>query len=383
MRGLSTIIGCSVGGISACSMCINDTGRVYSFGVHTQKAHGHKKSIISKPKMIKHLENVKSISCGRGHTLCLDMEGNVYGFGKITKGRLGISKKQGLLSLPKLVNIPQKIGLSLIKEISCGYDFSMCLSRDGELYSFGANYYGQLGHGDTVTLNHPKKIEIMKEVDFVQCSYFYVICKNIDDEIFVWGINDNGQLGIGHKKNQMTPFKHENWMKDVVDVKCGREHTLVLTSTLDVYSFGENFTGKLGRVTERNKSFSLTIIPNLSQIIRIECGFNYSMCIDIENNLFVFGDNTHGQLGLGDVNDRFSPTKHPSLSNIIDISSGGCHTFVKTVENQIFAFGINNFSQLGIDTHGEDVLIPTRVFKGKEDIWCSNNINPRAKSARN
>merc|ERR1711982_94498 len=104
-------------------------------------------------------------------------------------------------------------------------------------------------------------------------------------------------------------------------------------------------------------------------------------CIDINNNLFVFGCNRFGQLGLGDKDYRYKPIKHPSLSNIIDISKRGNHTFVKTSNNEIYAFGRNYYSQLGIKTEHKQ-LTPIRVFENNEDIWFSNINKSKAKSAR-
>ena len=106
------------------------------------------------------------------------------------------------------------------------------------------------------------------------------------------------------------------------------------------------------------------------------------MCIDSSNDLYVFGYNVYGQLGLGDTKHRYKPIKHPSLSNIIDISKGGKNTFVKTSNNEIYAFGYNNSSQLGIKTEHDNQITPIRVFEDNEDIWFSNINKSKAKSAR-
>ena len=106
------------------------------------------------------------------------------------------------------------------------------------------------------------------------------------------------------------------------------------------------------------------------------------MCIDSDNNLYLFGTNSFGQLGLGDTYHRFAPVKHPSLVNVIDISSKGQHTFVKTSNNEIFSFGFNVSVQLGIKTEDKYQIIPIRVFEDNENIWHSNIPKSKAKSAR-
>ena len=105
------------------------------------------------------------------------------------------------------------------------------------------------------------------------------------------------------------------------------------------------------------------------------------MCINANYDLYVFGDNFYGQLGLRDIDNRRQPIKHP-ISNIIDISSGGNRTFVKTSNNEIYAFGNNSYSQLGTITEDEDELIPIRVFQENEDFWYSNTERSKTKSAR-
>jgi len=260
----------------------------------------------------------------------------------------------------------------------------MCLNENGEVYSFGFNFGGQLGLGNNEeNYNSPQIICSLKDVEFIECGGYHAFCKTLNNEIFCWGRNDRGQLGLENTDDQNTPILCSSLSnEDVIDIKCGESFTLVLTSNGDVLSCGSNYLSQLGRETDGHYySSSFQKIEDLSEISRIECGCDHSLCIDINNDLYVFGANYLGQLGLGDTDKRNKPMKHPSLSNIIDISNGGHHSFVKTSNNEIYAFGNNESSQLGIKTEHEDQFTPIRVFEDNEDIWYSN-IKSKAKSAR-
>ena len=300
---------------------VSSDGRVYVLGgVRNRNTIAEERLI---PTIIPFLNNIVAIATGDYHTVCLDFHGNVYGFGSNGQGQLGLGKDVEDCTLK-----PQKVKLPSIKQVSCGDSFTVCLSDDGDLYSFGANDNGQLGLGEDGDCFFPKKIECLKDVDFVHCSYDSAFCKDLNNDVFCWGNNWKGQLGIGGYDTQYTPVKCSLWPKDVIDIKSGKYHTLVLTATQEVYSCGRNYNGQLG--FQCSSVSKLKKIAALANIIRIECGKEQSMCIDIDNNFYLFGSNNYGQLGLGDAKNCLEPTIHPSLLNVIDISNGGNHSFVKT-----------------------------------------------------
>ena len=370
-------------------MCISSDGEVFSCGAISNGVHGHEEESVFPFKKIPSLKNIKSISCSGEQTMCLDYNGNVFIFGSNHYGKLGIGKYANTL---RFTHEPQKIDLPPIREVCCGSFFNICLSEDGEVFSFGRNSKGELGLGNNVDYNLPQKIESLKDVDFIECGIDFSFAK-CNNAVYCWGNNTKGQLGNGNTTNINEPTKCNNWPDDVIDIKCGSAHTLVLTSTQEVYSCGDPLYGSLGRICEFvSESTELKKIDCLSEIIKIECGWSSSMCVDIHGSIFVFGDNHNGQLGL--IHDEIeritvfsikqtTPIKNPSLSNIIDISKGGKHTFVKTSNNEIYAFGSNEYAQLGIKTKDKNQTTPVQVFQGNEDIWSSNiNCTSRIKSAR-
>ena len=375
-RVLSTII-CSDDYNFGFTLSISNDKRVFVIGSHNEGAHGFK-GFVFPPRSIPSLINIVAIAGKESHTLCLDMDGNVFSFGNNYYGQLGIGKTATLV---KWTNEPQRIDLPPIRQISAGCNFSICLSESDDLYSFGRNVFGQLGIGNsTACYISPQKIESIQDVDFVECGGSYALCKTLTNEIYAWGLNEDGQLGLGHCISQNAPIK-TSWPDNIVDIKCSSFHTVALTLEGEVFSCGDNTLRELGR-DAGEKSGDLLQITNIPTIIRIECGYHSSLCFDVDYNMYVFGYNHHGQLGLGHKEITKEPVKNPSVSDIIDVSSGGYHTFVKTSNNEIYAFGLNKFSQLGIKTVHEYQLTPIRVFEDNEDIWFSNINKSKAKSAR-
>ena len=250
------------------TLSISNHKEVYSMGRTNYGENGHEENITI-PTIISRLQNIKSISCGRSHSMCLDSDGNVFTFGYNQDGQTGTGKKFKVKKnnfLKKIVfdftNKPQKVDLPPIKQISSGESFNMCVSESGEVYAFGCNMYGELGLGHSLPQTTPKKIEILKDVDFVDCGSNHTFCKTLNDEIFCWGRNCFGSLGLGNSKPYATPVKCEDCPKDIIDIKCGHEKTFILTLNHEVYSCGNNENNQLGRDTLNGETFSPTFQKN-------------------------------------------------------------------------------------------------------------------------
>lgn len=366
-------------------LCVSDDGDVYMW--HTEKTQekndGDSKGVrIRGLRKINDLKNIKMIDCGSNHFMCLDCDGNVFTFGFNEEGQLGIGKSRDDISH---TFIPQKIKVPPCKQVSCGMKFSFCLTEEGRLYSFGTNRNRYLGleNNSLESYNSPQLITNVNNVEYIACGHFHSICKTYDNKYYSCGDNRCGQLGHGDNMYGYGFIQCHNWPDNIISIRCGLVHSLLLTSEGYIYSFGFNGTGQLGINDKNIESTNIpTLIRDVPEMKSIYCGYCYSACIDVNDNMWVFGSNDSGQLGLGDKENRYKPVLQPTLSNVIDISLGTYTTFVKTQYNKIYAFGGNREFQLESKTPKKRQLTPIQTFIGNEDIWSSSTRKSKQKSAR-
>jgi alpha-tubulin suppressor-like RCC1 family protein len=134
---------------------------------------------------------------------------------------------------------------------------SLLLTSAGQVLSFGCAQYGQLGHGysagkqlpDTL---RPKYIEDLSHlrVTCVSAGELHSAVVTSDGDVYSWGDGFCGQLGLGNKEPQMKPQPVvEGGLEDecVLSVSCGARHTLCVTEEGEVFSFGLGHFGVLGR----------------------------------------------------------------------------------------------------------------------------------------
>ena len=150
--------------------------------------------------------NIVHFVCGGSKSLFLDSEGNVYSVGDNFYGQLGLGHNRNRCDLNKIPNIPP------IKTISCVYASCYLIDFEGNLWTFGHNDQGQLGHGDTTDINTPKMINTLKDIQ--QISYGscgkHFLAKNSQNQIFTTGKNDFGQLGTGGDTQSVSTPKEIN-----------------------------------------------------------------------------------------------------------------------------------------------------------------------------
>ena len=145
-------------------------------------------------------------------------------------------------------------------------------------------------------------------------------------------------------------------------VASGAHHTLALSECGKVYGWGDAESGKIGRMLNtRNKDAQALKIEKVGakNAIDIFCGNQHSFYINDKNQIFSWGLNNHGQLGLGNKYNSSVPARVSGLDPfqgdyVVELAGGEHHSIARTKDGAIYCFGRNDEGQVGVgDTYGE------------------------------
>ena len=89
-------------------------------------------------------------------------------------------------------------------------------------------------------------------------------------------------------------------------------------------------------------------------------GFSDSLILLENGDVYSFGYNGWGELGLGDYDNRNTPTKINGLSNVKNIGTGAVHSLILLENGDVYSFGYNGYGQLGLGDY-DDRNTPTLV----------------------
>jgi alpha-tubulin suppressor-like RCC1 family protein len=348
------------------SLIFNSQGQIFSFGANDAGQLGlghHDNELMSVCLSLKDqfIGDITAISAGMSHSLILNTRGQVFSFGTNEYEQLGAGAIEHQ-NLPTLIETSE---LGKIITISAGSYHSLLLNSEGQVFSFGANDCGQLGLGENEDENLPMLIKETQSRKIVAISASGSHSLFLDDQgqVFSCGNNEFGQLGLGDCEDRLDLTLIEIPAINIIAISAGGHHSLILDCDGQVYSFG---SGLLGRLGHRKSKYRLvpTLIeaPWIGDIIGISAGGEHSLILNSNGQVFSFGGNMCGHLGLGDEKNRNQPTiiKNIGIGRIAAISAGVCHSLIANSEGQVFSFGSNLSGQLGLGDN-KNRSIPTLI----------------------
>ncbi|XP_013397514.1 probable E3 ubiquitin-protein ligase HERC4 isoform X1 [Lingula anatina] len=293
----------------------------------------------------------------------------VFCWGGASQGQLGLGGSEEQKAVQ-----PQQLEVFQgreIQQISCGLEHTLIALKDGSLYSCGSNTYGQLGKEKSS--GKPELVGAFETgmVRLIACGAYHNIAVTDSKQVYSWGQNSHGQLGRGEadKNFNRVPrlLKGFSASSCVIQVACGDKHTVILTRDGSIFVCGDHSHGQLGmgnlpqgRLDCPVKLKCMLGLP----IGQIAAGGHHSFALTLSGTLFGWGKNNFGQLGLGDEKDRLFPTLAKSVRNqkIKYVCCGEDHSVLLTQEGGVFTFGAGSHGQLGHNSLNNE-LLPRKVFE--------------------
>ncbi|KAM9967842.1 hypothetical protein ACTFIW_009126 [Dictyostelium discoideum] len=251
-------------------------------------------------------------------------------------------------------------------KVSCGWDHVALISESGELFTWGKNQSGQLGHGLDIgkIQTTPKRLEFFRgksPIIMVECGGEHSICVDSDYVVYSWGQDKFGQLGHGTKSvSQNRPKIIEDISGQKIQaIAAGFAHTIVLKKSGELYSFGYGDQGQLGHGSFVSKSIPTRIELNTivgiqhggGKITQIACGFGHSVICSDNGEVYSWGLGKQGQLGHGNYESIARPRLIEALKGVTKISCGHFYTMATTDLKNVYSWGLGEHMKLG---HGSD-----------------------------
>ncbi|KAF7666962.1 hypothetical protein LDENG_00085520 [Lucifuga dentata] len=250
------------------------------------------------------------------------------------------------------------------------------ITNDDEVYAFGLNCSNCLGTGDSQSTIVPKKLDFLSGRKVARLSYGsgpHILLATEDGDLFAWGHNGYSQLGNGTTNQGVSHvLLSANLLnKKVTEVACGSHHSMALTHSGEVYAWGYNNCGQVGSGSTANQPTPRRVSSCLQNklAVGIVCGQTSSLAVVDNGEVYGWGYNGNGQLGLGNNGNQLTPCHLVALqgSCVQQIVSGYAHSLALTDEGLLYAWGANTYGQLGTGSKSNQ-LSPVQIMTEKERI---------------
>lgn len=299
--------------------------------------------------------------------------GMVWTWGLDTNGRLGRETKDPNFNYePHKITFPRVRGRRpIIIKISCGSSSTLALGSTGEVFSWGLGQRGCLGLGNLLEAGVPEMIrmttdeEPFNNIKDIASGHSHCLALGVNDVVYSWGNGVAGRLGHGSEEHFYFPKVMNTVPKDVqfVRISAGDSHSAAISSTFEVYTWGDGGYGKLGHGTLVNELAPRRVEElNSQNATDVSCGVYHTMVLTQDRKVFSFGGGAGGKLGLDILldNDIAVPNKVMALddSRVAEVTAGAYHSLALLEDGKVYAWGSNREGRLGVKSAKEVYMLP-------------------------
>jgi len=242
------------------------------------------------------------------------------------------------------------------KQVACGGHGAASIKTDGTLWLWGNNSFqggGQLGDNTIDSKSSPvQTVAGGTNWKQVASGYAYTTCIKTDGTLWTWGSNDYGELGDNTIVSKSSPIQTvaggTNWKQVAANKNFNGSTIASIKTDGTLWLWGDNTYGQLGDNTTTWKSSPIQTVAGGTNWKQVACGFNYTACIKTDGTLWLWGYNAVASLGDNTTVNKSSPIQTISGgTNWKQVSGGSAHTAAIKTDGTLWLWGDNQFGQLG------------------------------------
>ncbi|CAN6341219.1 unnamed protein product [Urochloa humidicola] len=295
--------------------------------------------------------------------------GDVYVWGEVLTDVIPAEGSSNYLCSNIDILVPKPLESDVVldvQQIACGSRHIALTTRQGEVFAWGEELGGRLGHGTDANISRPKLVEALavSNVEYIACGEFHTCAVTASGDLYTWGDGyyNAGLLGHGAGTSHWLPKQVSGPLEgvQVLSVACGSWHSALTTSSGKVFTFGDGTFGALGHGNHESVPYPKEV-ETLSgfRTMKVACGLWHSAAIVETSNqagvnvvsrkLYTWGAGDKNLLGHGDKDARLVPTCVQSLIdyNFHQVACGHSMTIALATSGHVFTMGSSSNGQLG------------------------------------
>ncbi|RYD99337.1 MAG: hypothetical protein EOP50_04350, partial [Sphingobacteriales bacterium] len=303
-----------------------------------------------------------SIAAGQQHSLVVTRAGTVWGWGNNLDGQLGDRTNNNYRYAPVQAMNASGTPLTDVRAVSGGDLHSVAVTRGGAVWAWGYNTSGQLGDGTTTSRSSAVQAKditgaYLSGVVAVSGGRYHTLAlRQQDGKVWAWGSNAQSQLGNGVSGSvSMTAGLVKDWfgssseLSSVIAVSAGSYHNLALKQDGTVWAWGLNNNGQLGDGTYTNRTTAVpvqqtvqtsgSVLTALTDVVAIAAGDSHSVALKRDGSVWVWGNNSQGQLGDETTTQQVAAVQVGSISGVTLIAADRACTLAIKADGTAWAWG--------------------------------------------